>query len=255
MMRSAHKVLSLAIVCVLAAAVSASAAVYKQERVPGGALEQTWLPGFGVGRTFEPLTLLPADPAYANPTGDHTVAVLTNNATGLGGIAACATDPGPYSDYRWEGWFYTGAGDTRRGLILRADPNAGAGFETFYQFVINPGLFQLRFRKFVLSAPAPDLATWTTNTLPGGVPTANSWHHMAVLATGNQFRCFFDGLELTAGPIVDASSPLLTGWVGAYNFSASVGEVPVYFDNLTLTVEAPVPVRSASWGSIKRLYR
>ena len=239
----------------LVLAAPAGAAVHKQERVPGGALEQTWLPGFGVGRTFEPLVMPVADPAYANPSGDHTVAVLTNNATTLGGIAACATDPGPYSDYRWEGWFFTGAGDTRRGLILRADPNAGAGFETFYQFVLNPGLFQLRFRKFVLSAPAPDLASWTTNTLPGGVPQLNTWHHMAVVATGNQFRCFFDGVELTTTPIVDATSPILTGWVGAYNFSASVGEVPTYFDDLTLTVDSPVPVRSASWGSIKKLYR
>ena len=255
-MRLASKVVVLSIFVALAA-VPASAAVYKQERVPGGALEQVWQPGFGVGRVFQPLSLTAADPAYANPSGDHTVAVLTNNITTLGGIAACATDPGVYSDYRWEGWFFTGAGDTRRGLILRADPNAAAGFETFYQFVINPGLFQVRFRKFVLSAPEPDLASWTTNTLPGGVPQLNTWHHMAVVATGNQFRCWFDGFELTsaATPVVDASSPLLTGWVGAYNFSASVGEVPVYFDDLTLTVDSPVPVRAASWGAIKKLYR
>lgn len=254
-MKLATPVIALSMLLSLASAAPVGAAVYKQERTPAGALEQVWLPGFGVGRVFQPLVMPAADPAYANPSGDHTVAVLTNNATALGGIAACATDPGPYSDYRWEGWFFTGAGDTRRGLILRADPNAGAGFETFYQFVINPGLFQVRFRKFVLSTPAPDLASWTTNTLPGGVPTANSWHHMAVVAQGNQFRCFFDGTELTTTPIVDASSPLLTGWVGAYNFSATVGEVPGYFDDLVLTVDAPVPVRSASWGELKKRFQ
>jgi hypothetical protein len=252
-MRLARRLSSLSLLLTLAIAVPAGAAVWKQERVPGGVLEQTWLPGFGVGRTFEPLTLPGADPAFANPSGDHTVAVLTNNPTTLGGIAACATDPGPYSDYRWEGWFFTGLGDTRRGLILRANP--ADEFQTFYQFVLNPGLFQLRFRKFVASTPAPDLASWTTNTLPGGVPQINTWHHMAVVAMGNEFRCFFDGVELTTTPIVDATSPILTGWVGAYNFSASVGDVPVYFDDLQLIVDSPTPARSASWGAIKKLYR
>ncbi len=231
----------------------AGAVVVKQERVPGGALEQTWSPGFGVGRIFVPLTLVPGDPAINTPSGDNTVAVLRNNDIGLGGIAVTATDPSGFSDYTWEGWFFTGAGNTRRGLILRADPTNG--FQTFYQFVINPGLFQARFRKFVAGAPLPDLASWTLNTLPAGVPTANSWHHMKVSANANQFRCFFDGVELTVTPVVDVSTPILGGWVGAYNFSASTGEVPVYFDDLTLTIEGAVPTRTTTWGAVKKLYR
>jgi hypothetical protein len=43
--------------------------------------------------------------------------------------------------------------------------------------------------------------------------------------------------------------------VGAYNFSASVGEVPVYFDNLTLTTDKPTPTHSTTWGELKKLYR
>ena len=151
---------------VLAASASAASAglidtavPVKHERVPGGALESSWLPGFGVGRTFTPLVLPAGDPAIPNPSGDNTVAVLKNNDISLGGIAACATDPLLFSDYVWEGDFFTGAGDTRRGLILRADPTNG--FQTFYQFVINAGLFLIRFRKFVNGAPGvPDLASW-----------------------------------------------------------------------------------------------
>ena len=251
-MRLVHRIVSVSLLISLAVALPAGAAVHKQERVPGGALEQLWDPGFGVGRSFTPLTMAVGDPAYLNPSGDHTVAVLTNNVPNLGGIAACATDPGPYSDYRWEGWMFTGAGDTRRGLILRADP--ADGFQTFYQLVLNPGLFQLRFRKFVAGGPLPDLASWTLNVLPGGVPQVNTWHHLSVVAIGNQFRCFFDGVELTTTPIVDPT-PILTGWVGAYNFSATVGEVPVYFDDMVLTVDAPVPARTASWGSVKKMFR
>ena len=230
----------------------AGAVVVKQERVPGGALEQTWSPGFGVGRIFTPLTLTAGDPAFPTPSGDNTVAVLQNVDVGLGGIAACATDPSGYSDYTWEGYFFTGAGNTRRGLLLRADPTDG--FQTYYQFVINPGLFQVRFRKFIAGAPLPDLASWTLNTLPAGVPTVNSWHHMKVIALANQFRCFFDGIELTTTPIVDPT-PILGGWVGAYNFSAAVGEVPVYFDDLKLSIDGAVPTRPTSWGAIKKLYR
>jgi hypothetical protein len=240
-----------ALLAVLAPA--AGAVVVKQERVPGGALEQTWSPGFGVGQNFTPLTLAPGDPAIPTPSGDNTVAVLTNVAIGLGGIAVSATDPSGFSDYTWEGDFFTGAGSTRVGLILRADPSDG--FQTFYQLVINPGLFQVRFRKFVAGAPLPDLASWFTNILPAGVPTANSWHHLKVIAQANTFRCFFDSTELTTSPIVDASSPILGGWVGGFNFSASVGEVPVYFDNLTLSIEGAVPTHTSSWAAVKKLYR
>jgi len=240
----------------LAASVSAAnAAGIKVERVPGGALEQTWLPAFGVGRTFTPLTLTGADPAIPNPSGDNTVAVLQNVDINSGGIAACATDPNGFADYTWEANFFTGAGDTRRGLILRADPSNG--FQTFYQFVINAGLFQIRFRKFVAGAPVvPDLASWFATVLPGGVPTVNSWHHLRVDATANSFDCWFDGFKLNATPIVDATDPILTGWVGAYNFSASVGEVPAYFDDLDLScTSAPTAARGTTWGALKKLYR
>jgi hypothetical protein len=247
--------LSYAIVLLALSQSVAHAAGIKKERVPGGVLEQTWLPGFGVGRTFTPLTLPAGDPANPNPSGDNTVAVLQNNDTNLGGIAACATDPGGFADYTWEANFFTGAGDTRRGLILRADPTNG--FQTFYQFVINAGLFQIRFRKFVNGAPTvPDLASWFATVLPGGIPTANSWHHMRVDATANSFDCWFDGIKLNSTPIVDATDPILTGWVGAYNFSASVGEVAAYFDDMDLScTTVPTAARGATWGALKKLYR
>jgi hypothetical protein len=246
---------SIAAVLLAASVSAATAAGIKLERVPGGALEQTWLPGFGVGRTFTPLTLTAGDPAIPNPAGDNTVAVLRNNDISLGGIAACATDPLGFADYTWEGDFFTGAGDTRRGLILRADPTNG--FQTFYQFVINAGLFQIRFRKFVAGAPiVPDLASWFATVLPGGVPTANSWHHLRVDATANSFDCWFDGFKLNASPIVDATDPILTGWVGAYNFSATVGEVAVYFDDMELScTSGPTAARGVTWGALKKLYR
>jgi len=102
----------------------------------------------------------------------------------------------------------------------------------------------------------PDLASWFATVLPGGVPTQNSWHHLRVDATANAFDCYFDGIKLNTTPIVDATDPILTGWVGAYNFSASVGEVPAYFDDLDLSCPTlPTAARGATWGALKRLYR
>lgn len=231
----------------------AGATVVKQESVTGGALDQSWSAGFTVPRTFSPLTLSGADPAYSNPSGDHTVAVLQNNDINLGGIAGCATDPNGNADYTWEGWFFTGAGNTRRGLLLRADPTNE--FQSCYQFVINAGLFTIRFRKLVNAAPLPDLASWPATVLTGGIPQQNTWHHMKVVAFANTFRCFFDGQELTTTPVTDNNAPLLGGWVGAYNFSAATGEVPVYFDDLKLSIDGATPANRTSWGRVKNMFR
>ena len=247
---------SLLLSAVLASSAGATGShlfTFLEEHVTGGTLQHAWSPGFGVGRTFQPLTLPPTSPAYPNPSGDNTVAVLTNNDVNLGGIATALTDNLGCNDYYWSGWFFTGDGNTRRGLLVRADPTND--FQTFYQLVVNAGLFQLRFRKFVNGAPLPDLASWTLNTLPGGVPQVNTWHKLEISAQANQFRCWFDGIEMTTSPIVDATNPILTGWVGAYNFSASVGEVPVYFDDLVLEGDRNTPARHATWGEVKRRFR
>jgi hypothetical protein len=235
------------------AASAAPAAVIEQERVPSGILELTWSPGFGLPNTLNAAILDASDPAYANPSGDHTVGVLANAAPDSGGLALACTDTGTLADYDWEGWFFTGAGNTRRGLVLRA--NAANGFQDCYQLVINAGLFQIVFRKLVLGAPTT-LGSWTANILPGGVPAQNTWHHLKVSAVGNAFRCWFDDYELTQGtPIVDASSPLLSGWAGVYNFRFDLGQVPVYFDDLTLSGGGATPARVVSWGEMKARYR
>lgn len=223
--------------------------VIKQERVPGGFLEQLWEAGFNTDRNLQPLTLLPSDLGYANPSGDHTVGVLTNTVQDSGGLALAVTDPLGQADYEWEGWFFTGAGNTRRGLVFRADPTND--FATHYQFVINAGLFQILLRKVVNSAPSV-LASWTSNTLPGGIPAQNTWHHMRVRADANAFRVWFDGHELTAGtPVIDPTSPLLTGFVGCYNFRFDLGNVPVLWDDFVLSTDAITSSRGISFGQLK----
>lgn len=234
-------------------AIPAHAAVLKQERVPGGILEQAWMPGFGLPNTLNAAILDGSSPAYANPSGDHTVGVLANASPDSGGLALACTDVYGASDYDWEGWFFTGAGDTRRGLVLRA--NLSNGFQDCYQFVINSGLFTIALRKLVAGAPTT-LGSWTANVLPGGIPQQNTWHHLKVSAAGNALRCYFDGFELTGGTaIVDATDPLTSGWVGVYNFRFDLGQVPVYWDDLTLSGEAVTPTQLQTWGEVKARYR
>lgn len=231
----------------------ARAVVLKQERVPLGVLEQSWTPGFGLPNTLNAAILDIANPAYANPSGDHTVGVLTNASPDSGGLALACTDANGANDYDWEGWFFTGAGDTRRGLVLRANP--ANGFQDCYQLVINAGLFTIALRKLVLGAPTT-LGSWTANILPGGVPQQNTWHHLKVSAVGNALRCWFDDFELTGGtPIVDGTNPLTTGWVGVYNFRFDLGQVPVYYDDLTLSGDTITDARLQTWGAVKTRYR
>lgn len=233
---------------------AAGAVVVRAEHVTNGVVtDLPWTTGFFTDRRLEAATLLPADPAYANPSGDHTVGTLTTAIPDSGGLALSCIDPLGQADYTWEGDFFTGNGDSRRGLVIRAD--AAADFSNAYVFVLYAGMAQLQFRKLAGQTPT-SLRAWLTGTLPGGAPQLNTWHHMKVEAVANQFRCWWDGTELTAGnPIVDATSPYLTGFVGTYNFNFSVGGITAQFDDLVLSTENVVPTSNTSWGRLKSLYR
>lgn len=226
-----------------------------QEHVTGGTLDQNWTAGFGVSAKMVAETLLPGHPAYNNPSGDHTVGVATNSfAPDSGGINCTGIDPMGNADYIWEGWIFTGDGNTRRGLFVRGDPsNPNNAFTSNYQFVLEAGLFQFRFRKLIASAPTT-LGNWFATDLPAGVVNPNTWYPMKISAIGNEFRVWFDGHEFTAGsPILD--SDLATGWVGVYNFRFDLGGIPLYTDDLILSVPDATPAANATWGQIKTLYR
>jgi hypothetical protein len=235
-----------------ASAGAASAGSTLEEHVTGGALDLTWVGGFNTPNTMYAKTLDGSDPAFTNPSGDHTVAVAQNAAPDSGGLIVTVTDPGAIGpDYVWEGWFFTGEGNTRRGLVLRADPSNN--FQSFYMFVIDAGLFQIRFRKIVNNGTPVTLGTWFATSLPAGSIAQNTWHKMRVVAIGSEFRCYFDDYQLTATPIVDSDLP--SGWVGCYNFRFDLGNVPVYFDDLVLSGDFVTPAHATTWGELKRRYR
>jgi len=256
-MKFASKVMLLAgAVLALTSSVSGAVPVFS-EHVTGGVLDLVWTPGFNTPvRVLQPLTMDALDPAYANPSGDHTVAVAVNTIPDSGGIIMSLVDPGALNDYTWEGDMFTGAGNTRRGLFLRGDPTNG--FTTGYQFVVESGLGQVRFRKLT-GQGATTLGNWLLPITPpfNASLAQNTWIHLKVNAVGDDFRCWLNGVELTAGgPITDPSAPYLSGWVGIYNFRFDLGLVPVYFDDLVLSTDSdPTPAQSATWGAVKARYR
>lgn len=246
----------LATLCILALLLTVGTALAGipqfEEHVTSGVLDRVWQPGFQQPPTLEAAILSPSDPAWLNPSGDHTVGVLTNATVDSGGLALACTDPGAGAgDYTWEADVFTGDGNTRRGLVIRADPTQS--FMQCYQFVMQSGMLQFNFRKLVGQTPT-NLGSWFSTTFPGGMPTTNTWHHMKVIAAGPLFRCFWDGYELTGGnAIMDTS--IATGWVGVYNFRADLGHVPVYFDNLQLSTGDPTPTANTTWGAVKSRWR
>ncbi len=230
---SRAKVLAMAALLCTAFAAASTASEVLSEHVTGGQLDLSWIGGFDTPNAMYGKTLESSDPAYANPSGDHTVAVAQSSmAPDSGGIICTVTDPGSVTaDVAWEGWMFTGSGDTRRGLVVRATP--GNNYKSFYMFVIEPGLAKLRFRKIIDSTPTT-LKEWLVfTTLPAGVIPSNTWHHLKVIAEGTSFRFFFDGFELPGGPYADGN--IAAGAVGCYSFRFDLGNVPVYFDDLVLS--------------------
>ena len=253
-MHPVRTILATAVALTLVAGV-AGAVVVREEHVNGGVTQLTWTTGFSTDRRLEGLPLDGADLAYANPSGDHTVGALTTAIPDSGGLALTTTDPAGQADYTWEGWVFTGNMDTRRGLVVRANP--ATDFQNCYVFVLYSGGARIQFRKLFPQPTVPvSLREWLTGSLPGGVPLVNTWHYMKVEAVANQFRCWWDGTELTAGnPIIDATDPYLTGNVGMYSFNFTVGGITTYFDDLVLSTEQVVPATNTSWGRLKTLYK
>ncbi len=228
---------------------SAAAAPDLQELITGGAFDLPWTNGLYISAVATPATLGSGHPAYANPSGDHTVMVLATSTNDSGNVILAATDPHGTADYVWEADVFTGDGTSSRGIVVRADPTDG--FENNYNFIIRPGLFELRFRKMVNTMPTT-LQSFFASSLPAGSIPANTWHRMAIVAVGSKFRCFFDNVELTTTPIEDTQFP--TGWVGAYHFKFGATGFEAQFDDLALFSGDATPVANTTWSELKRRY-
>ena len=119
--------------------------------------------------------------------------------------------------------------------------------------MIQSGLFQINFRKLIDQTPTT-LGTWFANTLPA---RRAGGEHLAPHEGDGQ------RLERSAASSTASSSPPRRSWTpnsraagsGVYNFRFDLGDVPVYFDDLTLSGQDPTPTHPVTWGQVKALYR
>ncbi len=81
--------------------------------------------------------------------------------------------------------------------------------------------------------PIPVVREWTSAEIPGGYPTTDSWHKMAVRAVGNQFWFYFDDQELPGNPYTDGT--FTQGGIGTYVWDFAVTSLSLYIDDVTVT--------------------
>ena len=207
-------------------AVSAQDTLYT-ETVLNGTLENVWYPEWE-GNNME------TEFMAGNPSGDSWVGKLGNDISGGGVGTAFSGDP-TWTDFRLEAQVYVpidpSTAATYYGIEFRMD-SVGLGGSA-YQFLarFKQGLSDqgLRFRARVGGSPTT-IKQWLAADIPGGIPTADGWHHLAVEVEGNQFRFFFDGNELPDGPYVD--NTFASGWIGAYVWDFAVSPAYLFIDDI-----------------------
>jgi len=197
------------------------------ETVLNGTLENTWYPEWN-GNNME------VEFMSGNPSGDSWVGKLGNDISGGGVGTAFSGDP-TWTDFRLEAQVYVpidpSTSATYYGIEFRVD-SVGLGgsayqfLARFKQGVPDQGL---RFRTRVGGSPTT-IKQWLAADIPGGIPTVDGWHHLAVEVEGNEFRFFFNGNELPGGPYSD--NTFGSGWIGAYVWDFAVSPAYLFIDDI-----------------------
>ena len=197
------------------------------ETFANGSLENTWYPGYsGNNMQVEFMT--------GNPSGDSWVGKLGNDLSG-GGVGQSFSGDLSWTDFYYEAQVYipvdSFTAGTYYGLEFRVD-SAGnsSGYQFLARFNKNVSDPKLRFRSRPSSGLPSVIKDWTPAEIPGGIPTTDGWHKMAVEAIGNQFRFFFDGNELPGGPYMD--NTFSSGWIGTYVWDFALAPIYLYIDDI-----------------------
>ncbi|RJP76697.1 MAG: hypothetical protein C4524_09510, partial [Candidatus Zixiibacteriota bacterium] len=93
---------------------------------------------------------------------------------------------------------------------------------------------RIQLRRYFNANPT-DIATWTGAQIPGGVPTSNSWHHIALKVQGDQLWAYWDHQLLPGCPYTDAV--LSRGFFGGYVF-VMAGQAQTLIDDILVIGEA-----------------
>jgi hypothetical protein len=221
------KLMLLLLAVFLFSGVTAAQDTLYSETVLNGNLENTWYPEWN-GNNME------VEFMSGNPSGDSWVCKLGNDSSGGGVGGAFSGDP-TWTDFRLEAQVYVpvdpSTAATYYGIEFRMD-SVGLGGSA-YQFLarFKQGLSDqgLRFRSRVAGSPTT-IKQWLAVDIPGGIPSADGWHHLAVEVEGNQFRFFFNGNELPGGPYIDDTFG--SGWIGTYIWDMAVIPAYLFIDDI-----------------------
>lgn len=175
-----------------------------------GAMNLDWFTPWEEGDTMQ------VDYWEGNPSGDNWVGFIENGLSG-GGVGTALSGELNMTDYEVSAQIYcTVNTSTYHGLVARWDT---VGTDKYYYLRTDfDGDQRLQLRKFPGNSGMGDnIATWIGAQIPGGVPTSNSWHELALKVQGDQIWAYYDGNLLSGSPFTD--SYISRGFFGIYCFN------------------------------------
>jgi hypothetical protein len=170
-----------------------------------------------------------------NPSGDGWVGAVTNEFSG-GGVGTALAGELSMADYEVQAQIYcTVNTGTYHAVIARWDTTGE--INSYYYFRSDFDADQrLQLRKYPgQGGMGETIMEWVGGAVPGGVPTVDGWHHMALKCEGNQLWVYWDRVELSGCPYTDNDQS--NGWFGAYVFNFMTTEL-TYCDDFIVLGEA-----------------
>ena len=223
-----NRIICLASIAVLALSVQAQDTLY-YEYFTDGAMNLDWFTPWEGGDNME------VDYMWGgNPSGDFWVGLIRNAESG-GGVGTALEGSLSMTDYQIEAQIYATVNTgTYHAIAARWDTTGGVN-KFYYLRTDFDASQRLQLRKFPVSGMGEDILTWTGNQIPGGVPTADSWHKMALKCEGDQLWAYWDDQLLSGCPVTD--SYCTNGFFGIYVFNFMNQNVMTYCDDIIISGE------------------
>jgi hypothetical protein len=198
------------------------------ETFKDGQLQNVWFPGFSGSSNNMQVASFPG-----NPSGDGWVGQLGNDLSG-GSVGQSFSGDINWTDFYFEAQVYLRVEAAYyQGIEFRVDSSTSSAYNFVAQFNSSFGPAKLRFRARAGVTPTV-IRDWLDAEVPGGIPTSDGWHKMAVSAQGDQFRIFFDDQELPGGPFTD--NTFTSGFIAAYIFDVAPPDTEIlYIDDILVT--------------------
>ena len=198
------------------------------EEFTDGSLQLDWF------TPWDPGNNMTVDYWEGNPSGDCWVGFVSNELSG-GGVGSALAGESNLTDYEIKANVYcTLNSGSYQGLVARWDTNGGNWYYSFRTDFDSDQRLVL-VKNVGGMPPTVTIAQWVGPEIPGGYPTQDDWHNMALKCEGDQFWVYWDGQELSGCPYTDDF--LSAGFFGIYVFNM-VGVDSTHCDDIFVLGEA-----------------